>query len=339
MTAERTSRGAAWAASIVLIGALVVASRASAQSCAMLPPGQPPEGAPAPAAMQREAVDAAMTGLSAQGATVIPSDDARRRMIGEPFAECRDLDCGPDVVQNLGVDFVVLVTVWAPRGTATSVVVTLVGAHDSVAGDSPVANGDVSAAATAALATALSRWQASQTGFVVVTSEPPGASVEVDGRAVGRTPLRYLVPAGQRTLRIYMDGFVAVERVLDVTSAQEHPIEVTLVAEGAIEGPQEPPTRTEPHFLNWIVGGALVAGGVAALIAPIHTLARDGECTEPLGTAFCRSRVEFGAVSGVLLGVGALAIVGGVIFFAAQPITVTVAASPDAAQMRLSGRF
>jgi hypothetical protein len=287
--------------------------------------------------MQREAADAVLTGLNAQGATVIPSDDARRRMIGEPFADCRDLDCGPDVVRNLGVDFAVLVTVWAPRGTATSVVVTLVGSSDSVAGDAPVSNGDVAAGATAALATALSRWQASQTGFVVVTSEPPGASVEVDGRMIGRTPLRHLVPAGQRTLRIYMDGFVAVERVLEVTSAQEHPIEVTLVGEGAVQDPE--PTRTEPHFANWIVGGALVAGGLVALISPIHTIAREGECDALVGSTFCRSRVEFGAVSGVLLGVGALAIAGGVIFFAAQPITVTVAASPDSAQLRAAGHF
>jgi hypothetical protein len=263
-------------------------------------------------------------------------------MVGEPFAECNALDCGGQVVRSLGVDYVVLVTVWAPRGTPTSVVVTLIGATDSAAGDAPVED-DIAAATLSALTTARQRWQAAQMGFLDVRSTPPGADVEVDGRLVGRTPIRHLAMAGQRAVRIHLEGYAPVEERVQVEPTREHPVEVTLTEAVAIETPTPTPTTyTEPHFANWLIGGALIAGGIVALISPLHTAAVDGECVDAGGLPtddWCRSVASFGAQSGVLLGVGAAAIVGGVVFMIAQPIQMTTVITPDSARLQLSGTF
>jgi hypothetical protein len=330
-----------------VVVALLAASSglAHAQSCAMLPPGRPGDGPAPPPNAQTTAVEAVTRALSGDGLTVIPSQDAQRRMLGETFAECNALECGGSVTRSLGVDFAVLVTVWAPRGTPTSVVVTLIGANDSAAGDAPIEGGDVSAATLSALTVARQRWQASQMGFLVVRTTPEGADVEVDGRLVGQTPVRYLVMAGGRQVRVHLEGHRAVEQEVRIEATQEQVLDLTLTA-GTDDPIVEPPTTTpetrfEPHFANWLVGGALIAGGVAALLSPIVTLATGGQCADSSGLPmdWCRSEVRFGATSGVLLGVGLAALAGGVVFLAAQPFQLTTSVTPDSAMLQLRGMF
>lgn len=311
------------------------ASSAAAQSCAMLPPGAAPEGPPAPAADREAAAHAAASALTSEGLTVIPTEDAQRRLSGQPFEECADIDCAPRVVEALGVDFVVLVTVWAPRGRPTTVVVTFVGASGSAAGDAPV-EGDVAGAVRAALTIARQRWQTGQMGYLVVSSEPTGATVELDGRAIGQTPLRQLAMAGERQLRVVLDDHVAFERTVVIHPGQERSVEATLAP--VVDEPTLPVTREEPHFVNWIIGGGLALGGVALLVSPIHTLARLGECEETTG-GLCTRGVRFGAQSGVLLGLGLAALTAGIVWVIAQPITATVEVSPDSAGLRLQGMF
>lgn len=330
------------AVALLPIAALSTApSVASAETCVMLPPGRPSEGPAAPAEAQAAAVAAVSRELTRDDVTVIPTEDAQRRLHGEPFAGCNALECGGEVVRSLGVDYAVLVTVWAPRGTPTSVVVTVIGAGDSAAGDAPVEGGDVSAAARSALTIARQRWQTAHMGFLNVTSDPPGASVEVDGRLIGQTPVRYLVPAGRRTVRVVLDGYEPVEEQVEVEPTREHPLEVALTESRETE-PSSPATRSEPHVANWIVGGALIAGGLGALVMPVATLAAHGHCVDREGLPgeeWCRSEVRFGTASGVLLGVGAAALIGGAVFLIAQPITVTTSVGPGSARLELRGTF
>lgn len=97
----------------------------------------------------------------------------------------------------------------------------------------------------------------------------------------------------------------------------------------------------EPHFANWIIGGALIAGGIASLISPIHTLATLDECADAQGLppGLCRSAVSFGAQSGVLTAIGVAAIAGGAVFLLVAPLRVDVAASPTSARLTLTGQF
>jgi len=64
---------------------------------------------------------------------------------------------------------------------------------------------------------------------LVVTSDPPGARVVLDGIGRGTTPLtiRFL-PAGDRTLRVIKDGYISEERRIHVGSGRATAISLTL---------------------------------------------------------------------------------------------------------------
>jgi cytoskeletal protein RodZ len=64
---------------------------------------------------------------------------------------------------------------------------------------------------------------------LVVTSDPPGARVMLDGVGWGTTPLtiRFL-PAGDRTLRVIKDGFVSEERRVHVAGGRATTVNLTL---------------------------------------------------------------------------------------------------------------
>lgn len=323
------------AVTLALAASAGLAGPAAAQSCVLLRPGVPEGGAPAPASASRDAIATVSEGIAREGVTVIAAEDAQHRMVGQPYAECARLECGAEVARALGVDFVVLVTVWARRSRPTSVVVTLIGADDSVAGDAPVERDDLAAAAAAALQVARQRWQAARMGYLVASSTPPGATVEVDGRAVGQTPLRHLVSAGERRVRVVLEGYVASEHAVVIAPSEERPLDVTLVAAEAIVAPPTAP-RDEPSFVNWLVGGGLAALGVGLLIPPLHGLAVDGSC---VGEPPCELVHRFGTANGVLLGLGLASLGAGVVFFVLQPFRVTASADAGSASLLVSGRF
>lgn len=68
---------------------------------------------------------------------------------------------------------------------------------------------------------------------------------------------------------------------------------------------------------------------------------RIDDCVENGGlpAGWCRTEVTFGVQSGVLLGVGAAALIGGIVFLAAQPFQITTVVTPDSAALQLSGTF
>ena len=64
---------------------------------------------------------------------------------------------------------------------------------------------------------------------LVVTSDPPGARVVLDGIGRGTTPLtiRFL-PSGDRTLRVIKDGYISEERRIHVVNGRATEISLTL---------------------------------------------------------------------------------------------------------------
>ena len=300
----------------------------------MLAPGVPAEGPEAATESSRAASAAVATRLSDLGVGVIPTQEAEQRMAGEPYANCNALDCGPNVVRNLGVNFAVLVTVWAPRGNPTSVVVAIIDAGDSVAGDAPVEAHDLITATMSALQIALERWQTSQLGFIDITSSPSAANVEIDDRPAGQTPLRQLLTSGEHRIRVVLDGYLPSEDRVRVDPAGEGTLEVTLVPDEASAAPGS--ESDAPSILNFLIGGGLSALGVGLLVPPIHGLAVDGTCVDEPP---CAQVHQFGTANGVLLGVGIVSLAAGVIFLAAQPLRVSASATPDSARLHFGGSF
>ncbi|MBX3130682.1 MAG: TonB-dependent receptor [Polyangiaceae bacterium] len=66
------------------------------------------------------------------------------------------------------------------------------------------------------------------TGALVVSSDEPGALIEVDGRPEGFTPAIVKVPVGRHTVRVTLAGFRPVERSVHVAAGAQRRIDVSL---------------------------------------------------------------------------------------------------------------
>jgi hypothetical protein len=98
-------------------------------------------------------------------------------------------------------------------------------AHEGESGSDPrVSNGDalLASAAAPAVAEAQNAIDVADEGRLVVTSEPSGARVTVNGIGWGSTPvtIRHL-PSGDKEVRVSKDGYVSVQRIVQLTS--DHP--------------------------------------------------------------------------------------------------------------------
>ena len=68
-----------------------------------------------------------------------------------------------------------------------------------------------------------------RTGTLSVETRPPGATVFVDGRAVGATPTRVsALAAGQHAVRIELTGYRTVATSVDVKAGADTPLRLTL---------------------------------------------------------------------------------------------------------------
>lgn len=66
-------------------------------------------------------------------------------------------------------------------------------------------------------------------GYIDVTSEPVGATVLVDGKTAGTTPVRgFEVPVGKHTVSVSTEGFVGQERTITTVKGKTESIELTL---------------------------------------------------------------------------------------------------------------
>ncbi|HJL19336.1 MAG TPA: tetratricopeptide repeat protein [Sandaracinaceae bacterium LLY-WYZ-13_1] len=132
---------------------------------------------------------------------------------------------------------------------------------------------------------------------------------------------------------------VAIERITlldaDDRGAPAEAAESTSPDEPA-PGPVQ--TRTEGHWANWVIAGALVAVAAPAIAVPLWTVATEGECLESDANG-CVERVSFGAIDGVGLGLGAAALVGAILFAAGQPIQAEVQVSDEGAYVGVRGVF
>jgi hypothetical protein len=74
-------------------------------------------------------------------------------------------------------------------------------------------------------------------GTVEITTTPPGAQVQLDGRPLGVTPLSRPVFSGDRDVRITRPGFAPLHAVLPVVAGQNASLDVQLVPQPADKAP------------------------------------------------------------------------------------------------------
>ena len=111
-------------------------------------------------------------------------------------------------------------------------------------------------------------------GILSVKSEPAGATVYVDGRQRGQTPLDLEgLPEGDHRVNLVKDGYLENSRVLSLRSDRAEAVSVTLTPSGERPNAVEVQIRsggggggsiwTNPLFLGAVAAG----GGTAAYLA------------------------------------------------------------------------
>jgi hypothetical protein len=260
-------------------------------------------------------------------------------------APCDAPECAAELGAESGVDFVILVFVEAREDGGSRVrVVTVPPEGDPRQAVVDVSEAGFGSAAGAALEAALdetrSHRRAVRRGFLMVRSVPPGARVEIDGEPAGTTPLRRMAAPGEHTVRVIPADGEPRERTVTVSALEEAAVDIDFERDDAEPEPvTEGPTRTEPSPFNWLLGGGLALAGIVTLISPMQTLAQEGECVELIENVGCVEKVQFGAQSGVLMGVGLALLVGAIVVDAVAPIRVEVQVSDTQGMLRIGGRF
>ncbi len=225
-------------------------------------------------------------------------------------------------------------------------------------------------AADAALLAAQSLRLLGRGPWIEVRVAPEHGVLFVDGVRVGHAPqlapYRTAIAAGAHELRVEAPGQLAWASVVDIPLRTRSVValRVDLVTSRAdvdgavlrdgradvstVQAEPQPATpshafalhtgtpQVESAAFSYVLGSALVIAGAAVLIAPIRTLATEGDCVgaRDLGGR-CAERIHAGASTIALLAVGGALIAGGVTTLLARPFRVAVAAGPDSARAQL----
>jgi hypothetical protein len=267
--------------------------------------GEVPDGVKA--GMAQELVQ----GLRATGLQMVPEAEVQRAL-GDHRGQCSDVACWKRVAASLGCRYAVggsvtgqdqdyAIALWmgdAYTGTTSAwarercTICGLAAAREKMS---------LTASLLAAKLTAAARAPAR----VTVVSDPPGASVLVDGDEVGAAPRELELGAGDHEIVVRSPGFLAATRKLTAVAGVNERIDLRLVPlAGASSG-----TR----ILAW----TSIAAGAAALATGIALLAIDGQEVDCAVGApdFCQRR-ETTAAGATLVGVGAVAAgVGGYLLY------------------------
>ena len=314
--------------------------------------------------IQRKFVQAAELGVTQGRLAVFSKDVALKK--AEKAADCLDtVDCQAQLAAESDVDYVLVVNVdrtvaappppppvrpgapaappppAAPGKETWAMRLSLVDADtvDVAAAAEPPCPGcggdQLVAQVTEQVRNMIKEAQAKPRGSWAITSEPPGATVRVDNRVIGKTPISRAAFAGSFELIFEKPEFQSERKQVEVQSGQKATVAVTLNP-AVVEAPPKPVVAEKPvkpasarPLWRIITGSVLTAAGVGMLGFGISALSVNGQCLmEPTPPAVkCFDRYTTGTVGGALTGVGAAAIVGGVLMIAIPGSTKSPAKS------------
>jgi hypothetical protein len=172
-----------------------------------------------------------------------------------------------------------------------------------------------------------------------VESRPTGARVLVDGKLAGLTPFEQTWEPGAHNVSVEREGYESGRAEAPLASGAVHEVRVVLrAARPTQRALADEAPRLVPSAANAAIGSLLALASLPLLIAGSNGLIDNGQCLESVA-GVCTHEARAGAREGVMLGVGAAALVGAVYMFAAQPFKLWVEATPRAAAVQLHGRF
>lgn len=295
----------------------------------------------------RDQLDKSLAGgLFKAGWEVVTRTQVARKLEGSPeLVGCTTTTCLEQIGEMVGTSRFVRVRV-AATGAAYTVEIELLAA-DVATG--PIARMDKSCAPCTfdeanemmSNAAAQLREGAGDKVMVQVSSDPAGAVIELDGKALGVAPLELEMLPGDHVFRAKLAGradALVTASVSRQPSGDSQIVALTLpeAPPGAVAPPPPPPghdegglPRSGPYRVwKWVAAG----GSVATVIAGLWLIGVDGNGVEcPPGGGLCRYNRDT-ALSGTLLTVAGVGL-GGVatwMFLTDKPPESGVAARPVA---------
>lgn len=172
----------------------------------------------------------------------------------------------------------------------------------------------------------------SDRGLVKLTSTPPGASVTVAGKVVGKTPLDYSLREGEHQVVLAVPGRPAETRKLAVLRGQTQALDVVFG-----EQPPSAPNRTLAY--------AALGGGAVLALAGGLLFVLDEDMPPPTGPQEPRYRdsaplgVGLAAGGAVVLAIGAYLVLRAPGRGADRRATPTAAVVPGGGMLGWAGRF
>lgn len=175
-----------------------------------------------------------------------------------------------------------------------------------------------------------------ETGHIKLTSNPPGATISIDGVAIGVTPLDWDIIPGKHTIRMEKPGLRPATRDVTVTAGKLEAVGMVMLPPGADDANEA--TDGGPARSSRIVPIAVLAAGGALLVAGGVMIAID-EDKGPKSPPTIRNTAPAGvglAIGGVVVG----AVGTYLMWFRSPSSSAPVAAvSRDGAYVGWAGRF
>jgi hypothetical protein len=100
--------------------------------------------------------------------------------------------------------------------------------------------------------------------WLEISTDPPGAKVYIDGAAMGPSGRAYAVSAGERTVRVELDGYDFAEKAVNVSEDETTKVSITLSKR--VEAPPEPRRFGVWRWVTLGAGVGLTAVGVGGFV-------------------------------------------------------------------------
>jgi hypothetical protein len=290
--------------------------------------GRIPEG------LQASFAQRLVQGLSAARFEVLPGLDVQQKLSGpnQALATCGNASCYPAMAAALAASYLITAQVTESNKTYTMVLQIINGRTGGVLASNrercetcgAEEAGEKMGLAASALRERLEA-ESRSPARIVVRSRPAGASVVMDGKPAGVTPLDTTLVGGQHHLQLVLADHESLARSFTVVSGVDESMDLSL-------------TAIPSKFPYRIAGWSTLGGGAAVLLAGILTMAADnheiacsadekdlnGHCP------YVRS-TKWWAAAMVGVGVAAVTVGGTFLYLAPRPTPVGIGATASVA--------
>ena len=327
-------------------GLLLFCGRAQADAATLLPPIAEPGVPDQDRLTSQQAVISYFAQLPEPIPLTSPEDGLPRA--GMSFRTCGEVACAEEYAKALGVDFAVILRLFAPdrTGQSSSLSVALVTVEGiAYSGNVEIGDRGVHAATQQAVAIAFDRLNRGPGPWLKVDG-PDGSRVRINAGAPQALPyMEKTEPGLQRIVVEDAQGRMLYEATINLPDDPAHYELVEISAEEAAqaiasaEKPRAPSSYWQRKRSSWnyIIGVPLAVAGLAYAIAGAVHHAKDGKCVNDREPCTEQYKANGMSTAELVLGIAGVAVGGGA--FLGAGVLRERESTPSGAMLQLRSTF